>query len=106
MEKAKMEGAVSAAGPSLLELLWEDLDRVISILMTEDAPSEKPPLPSAVNRKHPIPQWRDEWMAWGETRGQAQGLAFAIALIEQPYNPSVPGVKERAMERWAEANAE
>lgn len=76
----------SAAGKSLLEKLWDQLDAVVGRLMSDGEPDEGGP--------------RDEYRRWGEDRGQAQGLAFAIATIENPYAPDVPGVKARAMERW------
>lgn len=103
---ARLDGGHTAAGPSLLETLWEELDNVMDRLMSDEVPpSDVPPKPSVQN-KMPLAAWRDEWMGYGETRGNAQGIAYAIAVIEQPYEPNVPGVKVRAMERWEERNDE
>lgn len=101
MDKSKLDNAVSGAGRSLLEMLWEELDVIMDKLMEEGAPEDVPPTPTMENRA-PLAAWRTEWLEYGETRGQAQGVAYAIAVIERPYEPDVPGIKERAVERWEE----
>lgn len=82
----------SAAGKSLLEKLWDELDVVMDRLMADGEPE---------NAGYPYHQDDlEDYRSWGEDRGQAQGLAFAIAIIENPYHPNMPAVKARAVERW------
>lgn len=104
MEKAKLANAVSAAGRSLLEILWEELDAVIDRLVADGKPAEVPPVPKVGNQR-PLAAWRDEWMKYGEERGQAQGLAYAIAVIMNPYSPDVPAVRRMASNRLEERQA-
>lgn len=81
----------SAAGRTLLQILWEELDRVMDVIRSEGKPAGSKP---------------EDHKAWGERRGQAQGVAYAIAVITNPYAPSLPAVRKVAMERadarWAE----
>jgi len=86
------------AGRSLLEILWEELDSIIDQLMSEDEPDKpKEDLPSIA-----IGVLCEGYKMWGELRGQAQGVAYAIAVITDPYSPNVPAVREQAMQRWEE----
>src|SRR5690348_10478506 len=57
--------------------LWEELDDTMDFLRADDDPEE-------------------------EDRVRARTLAFAIALLEQPYaeEPDIAAVRERAVERW------
>jgi hypothetical protein len=101
MEKAKLANAVSAAGRSLLEILWEELDAVLDRLAADGKPDDVPPVPKVGNQR-PLAAWRDEWMAYGEERGKAQSLAYAIAVITNPYKPDVPAIKRMAAVRLEE----
>lgn len=82
------------AGRSILEIITEELDVVIDRLMTDGEPFSdgNPDV--------------EEWKEWGEQRGQAQGLAFAIAVLENPYEMNVEKVKAEAMKRWEAAEEE
>lgn len=95
----------SAAGPSLLERLWEELDAIMGRLMADGPPEPKPEaiINHGLDRPDPLAEWADTYRAWGEERGQAQGVAFAIALITNPYAPDLPAVKAEAVERWQDA---
>jgi hypothetical protein len=62
------------AGRSILQALWEDLDALMDEIMSN------PPDP--------------------DTKGQARGLALAIARMQKPYNPSLDAVRKEARERW------
>jgi predicted trehalose synthase len=64
----------SCGGKSLLHRLWEELDTVVDRLAAEPDNDID--------------------------RGGAQQLAFAIAIIQNPYQPSTPGVKKEAQRRW------
>ena len=61
-------------GKSILEMLYEELDAIVERLMA-GAASE-------------------------EDKGRAQGVAYAIAVIENPYMPNIERVREAAMDRW------
>lgn len=88
------------AGKSILDILWEELDNVYDQLVTEDKPDKWTPHKASSATKVGDP---DEWQAYGELRGQAQGLAYAIAVMQNPYEVDVPGVKRQARERWEAA---
>jgi hypothetical protein len=84
------------AGKSILEIIWEELDSVFDQLMEEGEPVVDPV-------KQPTTA-ATRYRQWGELRGQAQGLAYAIAVIQNPYEVDVPAVKVQARERWQAAN--
>lgn len=69
----------SAAGKSLIQLLQEKLDEVISNLYDESLSDE-----------------------YERLRGQAYGIAYALALIENPYLLDIELVKSKAMDRRQE----
>ena len=90
----------SVAGKSILDLLWEEMDDVVDLLMEEGQPE------SWSGELFGMPQDEigvvSEWQNWGEQRGRAQGLAYALAVILNPYAPDVPMIKAQAMARWEE----
>lgn len=64
------------AGPSLHELLWDEMDRLMEGLMTgQDAED-------------------------GGDKYRAQGVAYCLAVFTNPYAPSVDAIRATAMERW------
>jgi hypothetical protein len=68
-------------GPTLLEALWAEMDRLMEGLMTgTDAEDE------------------------GD-RYRAQELAWVLAIVTNAYNPSIDGIRAEAMRRWNEAQA-
>lgn len=82
------------AGKSILEMLWEKLDSRLEQLMADGEP-------------HPdgLPNYgRAEFAEWGRQQGRCEELAFAIALMTNPYEPDLPAIKEEAMRRWESAN--
>lgn len=67
-------------GKSILEMLWEELDSIVERLM-----------------------------GGGEAEGdvgRAQGVAYAIAVIENPYHVDMERIRAEAMQRWEEQNEE
>lgn len=63
-------------GPTLLEALWNEMDRLMEGLMTgEDAEDE------------------------GD-RFRAAELAWVLAIVTNPYNPSVDAIRAETMKRW------
>lgn len=63
-------------GPTLLEALWQEMDRLMEALMT-GADAED-----------------------GMDKGRAQELAWVLAIVSNPYNPSVDAIRAEAVERW------
>lgn len=76
MDHVHRERADVPAGKSILEMLWEEMDSLMERLMT-GAEAED-----------------------GGDKFRAQGLAYAIAVMTNPYAPSVDSIREEAMERW------
>lgn len=101
----KATDGFSCKGRSLLEILWEELDDIMDRLMADGKPARRGSWDGPGNHD----EWRaftQSWLEYGEERGQAQGVAYAIAVIENPYQPSVPNVKARAVDRWEERQKE
>lgn len=85
------------AGKSILEIIWEDLDAVYDQLVSEGAPDLVGLSASEADAA---------LVSYGELRGQAQGLAYAIAVIQNPYDVDVPAVKKQARQRYEDASNE
>jgi hypothetical protein len=66
-------------GKSILEMMWEELDAIVERLMGGGAAEED--------------------------TGRAQGVAYAIAVIENPYLPDMERIRNEAMDRWESSNA-
>lgn len=91
------------AGKSLLEKLWEELDSIMGRLMDDGEPDADEywnDEDEEGNREFEPGLFKDACKAWGEERGQAQGVAYAIAIITNPYAPNVNGIKVEAYSRW------
>lgn len=73
------------AGPSLRELVFRKLDEVMDWLMETEQ------------------EGGDEL---DQKVGEARGLATALAIFTNPYNPSVDAIRAEAMDRWEARNAE
>jgi hypothetical protein len=84
---AVAEPRPSCGGKSILDLIWEALDRVYADLVTEEVARDvMGPTGSAL-------------------RGQALGLATAIAIIVNPYSPNIDAVRAEAKARWENRDA-
>jgi hypothetical protein len=88
---------LKAAGrKAIIDEYWEELDRILSELMADWSGFS-------------IEEWPEDNDAgrvldWGELRGQAQGVAYCIAVMTQPYGDrSVDAVREEAMRRYQAA---
>lgn len=68
------------AGKSILDMLWNELDSIVERLMA-DADAE-------------------------QDKGMAVGVAYAIAVIENPYLPDIERVRSEAMVRWENVHDE
>ena len=85
-------------GRSILEQIWEELDATMDRLRSDGVPDPDP----AMSVGAAINAGKD----WGEERGRAQGVAFAIAVMTNPYAPDVPKIKAEARKRWERRNHE
>lgn len=76
-------------GRSILEILWEALDLKMEQLGEADAAEEG---------------WDHAgWEQYGMLRGKAAGLAYAIAVLQNPYEPNIDAVRNEAVERYDRA---
>jgi hypothetical protein len=73
-------GGSGCGGRTLLELMWDELDIITDRLMTGQEAED------------------------GRDPGRAEGMAYAIAVMQNPYRPSWEAVRDQAVERWEEAN--
>jgi hypothetical protein len=69
-------GGSACGGQTILELLWQEMMVVYERLMTGQA------------AEHDV--------------GIAQGIAYSIAIMQNPYRPSIDDVREQASQRWEE----
>lgn len=89
---------MKAANPVVKELLaelWRELDTIVDHIMFQGEPQSR-------NTWNPedLAAVRESFREYGEWRGQAQGVAYAIAVLSNPYKPDVEAVRTEAMERW------
>ena len=66
-------------GPTLLEALWTEMDRLMEGLMTK-ADAED-----------------------GGDRYRAEQLAWVLAIVTDPYNPSMDAIRAETVRRWNES---
>jgi hypothetical protein len=105
----KTSGAHAHAGKTILEIIWEELDAIMDRLMSDGEPSKATligELEDGATSRQAARELADEWWetlrAWGEERGQAQGVAYCIAVLTNPYHVDVDAIRAQAMERWQE----
>lgn len=72
----------ACAGKSIQELVMEELLTVIDRLMAEGEAED------------------------GRDPGRAEGLAFALAVFQNPYRPNIEAIKEQAMDIWYGENGD
>lgn len=73
-------GGSACGGQTLQEVIWEEMDAIMERLMTGQA------------AEHDV--------------GLAQGVAYCLAVMQNPYLPNVDSVREQAMSRWEKAEQE
>jgi len=88
------------AGKSIFEIIWEEMDAVLEDIMSAEQPDTWEREDDGQESGAP-----DEWRVYGELRGQAQGLAYALAVLTNPYDVSVPAVRELAVKRYKQRQA-
>lgn len=75
-------GGSSCGGQTLLELMWEELMAIVDRLMTGQEAED------------------------GRDPGRAEGVAYSIAVMQNPYLPNWESVRDQAVARWEEENPE
>lgn len=75
----------SFTGPSIRELTFQKLDEVMDRLMDARLDGQDP-LQADIH--------------------EAKGLATALAIFSNPYNPNIDAIRAEAVERWEARNAE
>lgn len=73
-------GSGDCGGKTILEMLWAELDAVMDRLMSEPAEDGRDP-------------------------GRAEGVAYCIAVMQNPYLPNIDAVRDQAMDRWEQQQA-
>lgn len=75
-------GGSVCGGETILELMWKELMVVVDRLMTDqEAEDERDP-------------------------GRAEGIAYAIAIMQNPYLPNWQSVRDEAVAKWEAENPE
>lgn len=84
MEKSKRDNSYSCAGRSIQDMIWEELDGTMDELMRDGAGAEP------------------------ESKGYAAGLAYALAMMRNPYDveTAMETIREEALDRWEERDTE
>lgn len=94
-----MSPSTHLRGKSIIDLLWEDLDDTMDILMDTCERCER--LVGAHTRTSHEPEATLQLeYAVDEYRGRAQGVAYALALMSNPYLRNVDEVRKLAKERY------
>jgi hypothetical protein len=88
---------------ALLEELTRELDTVVELIMSEEAP-EVSDFDSGVQYQDiDCAAATEACVRYGEWRGQCQGLAYALAVLKNPYQPDIEKERAEAMQRWEES---
>lgn len=97
---ALAKGTNSGGGKSIVEQLEIEMDRVVKEIMEQGAEGPDPAayLTDGIWQTE---EFQEDVKVWGEQRGQAQGLAFAISTLR---SIPVPSVRSAAMMRWERAD--
>lgn len=90
------------AGRSIMEILWEELDDIMDRLMEDGEPDVNEYDSGVQYQSIDVGEYTEAVKLWGEERGKAQATAYAIAIMTNPYQPSIPDIKAEAMRRWQE----
>lgn len=97
---AKTLKAASPVVKELLAELWAELDTIVDHIMSTEEPEVSDFDSGICYQDIETGTAGDACKKWGEWRGQAQGIAYAIAVLSNPYKPDVEAVRAEAMQRW------
>jgi hypothetical protein len=94
-------------GPTLLEALWNEMDRLMESLMTGIENEEDVCGRTDCDGDGAPYSGEDENSCGHPDRGdkyRAQELAWVLAIVENAYEPDVNRIRAKAMDRWNVAN--
>lgn len=74
-------GGSACGGKTILEFMWERLMAVVERLMTGQQAED------------------------GHDVGRAEGIAWCIAVFQNPYKPNIDAVRAEAMQLWEDEDA-
>jgi len=89
------------AGKSIIEIIWEDMDDTMDLLKEGGIPDSRLD-PREGGWEDHLKELMDDMKTYGEERGRAQGLAYALAVLTNPYAVNVDEIKREALKRWKE----
>jgi hypothetical protein len=81
---------------ALLEEGWKELDTIVEHIMANDQPLAE----DFTSLQIADGDFDKAVLQYGEWRGQAQGVAYMLAVLTNPYQPDVDKIRAEAMERW------
>lgn len=89
-------------GKSIIDLLWEDLDETTDLLMAECVGCHRVAGAHTQTRESRHRPRIDVELSYSieEYRGRAQGVAYALALMMNPYVGDVDAVRKLAKKRY------
>lgn len=96
-----LDPAVPLLRDTVLGLLWSELDAIVDRLYEDEGMTVEglaAALEDGVDEAASVAN-ADRWLSWGEDRGQAQGLAYAIAVLSNPRAPDVEEVRAEVARR-------
>lgn len=91
---------------ALLEEGWKELDTIVEHIMSEDEPHVSDFDAGVQYQDIAAAAATEACIRYGEWRGQAQGVAYMLAVLTNPYRPDVDAIRAEAMTRWEKGNAE
>lgn len=96
-----LDSATTIVRDTMLALLWSELDSVVDRLYSDPMTLDDLVEDLGMGVHSEAELRADQFLSWGEDRGKAQGLAYAIAVLLNPRNPDVEAVRAEAVTRHA-----
>lgn len=78
---------------ALLEEGWKELDTIVEHIMSEEMPYWE-------KYSSDFDKFAADLQEYCEWRGQAQGIAYMLAVLTNPYQPDIDAIREEAIQRW------
>jgi hypothetical protein len=90
-------------GRSLLDEMWEEMDSIVRDLMVDWVDGVELPAIGGIGDYDEAMRYGSQMKDWGELRGQAQGVAYCIALVTHSKQRDVDAVRAEAVRRFQAA---
>jgi hypothetical protein len=96
------------AGRSIMDIFWQELDEIMDWLKENGKPET---FEDELGYERAIVDQKDngdpsDYQEWAERRGQAQGVAYCLAVLTNPYAPNIDTIRAEARARWEQRNGE